>query len=131
MKITITVFCILFFAGVINLYGQNERIFESPEEPAVFPWGETELFKFIGENLNYVFEKDTIITYWNFSFLVDSLGVAKFDSLQKDYAPIIESKISKELARVINSMPTWEPGKVDGKNITTRIYFPILVDIQE
>ena len=60
---------------------------------------------------------------------IDRFNTTKFsqetESKQKELKEQFALLFAKEGARVIRKMPKWTPGKVDGKNVRTKINQPL------
>ena len=96
------------------------------EEPS-FPGGEGALRDFISKNLRYpIFAKEKGIQgRVQVSFIVEK------DGSLTDFV-ITESKdpsLDKEVIRVLQSMPKWNPGKNDGQFVTALKYMYVFFDL--
>ena len=59
-------------------------------------------------------------------FVVDDFGVIHKIKVQGKHDP----SIIREVKRMIQSMPKWIPGEVNGRSVSTRMYLPIRIDLQ-
>jgi protein TonB len=89
----------------------------------VFVGGEPELFRFINKNINYPEQarelgiQGTVVV----SFVVRKDGSATDIKLLKD----IGAGCGKEALRVVQSMPYWIPGEMNGMPVNVRFTLPI------
>jgi protein TonB len=88
-----------------------------------FPGGETALYKFLIKEIKYptyAIENDIQGKVY-VSFFVDRNG----NILESSVIQSPSEHLSSEALRVINKMPKWEPGKVDGIPTSTRYNLPV------
>jgi protein TonB len=101
------------------------RIYGKPEAAPQFPGGQTALDKYITKNINYPQQAidDNMSGVIHVSFIVDEQGkVTKARVL--DPANVGDG-LDQEALRVVKGMPSWMPGKVNGKKVSTRMELPI------
>lgn len=102
----------------------KEGFYANTEVLPAFPGGQKALENFFEKNIAYPQDatdnnvEGTVLL----NFSVDEKG--------KVYAPKVTSKnlgygIEPEAIRVFNKMPTWNPGKIKGKNVKTRYTLPV------
>jgi len=99
-----------------NIYSVIEVI---PE----FPGGEEKLLKFINKNLKYpeISKANHIQGRVILRFVVNSMGnVEKAEVIRS-----LDPECDKEALRVINSLPTWIPGRQNGVNVSVWYTLPI------
>jgi TonB family protein len=90
---------------------------------ATFPGGEVGMKRYIAENIIY----PTISIEMNeqgrvyLSFIVEKNGKISDITVLRG----VSKEIDFEATRVIKSMPNWEPGKIDGYPVRTRLTLPI------
>lgn len=98
------------------------KIFIIVEEMPHFPGGDSMMFEFLINNLQYpkyAREKDIsgkVIA----TFVVDKDGNIKESKILKG----IGGGCDEEVIRLINSMPKWTPGKQNGKNVAVQYSMP-------
>ena len=93
-----------------------------------FPGGETSLNKFVEDNLQYPEEalENNVEGRVLITFDVDETG--------KIYRPNVVSNklgygLEEEALKVIKSMPQWNPGRLQGKNVKTTFTLPIVYQL--
>ncbi len=108
---------------------QKEEVIEEPEifliveEMPEFPGGETGLRKYIAENVRYpemAKENDIQGTVY-VRFVVDEKGKVTNVELLRGVDPLLD----KEALRVVQSLPSWKPGKQRGKAVKVSHSVPI------
>jgi len=93
------------------------------EEMPVFPGGDAELLKYIGEHIKYPeISKENNITGKVFvNFVVDENGKVIKVKVVRGVDPYLD----KEAIRVIENLPSWAPGKQRGKAVRVQFTIPI------
>ncbi|MBN1107697.1 MAG: energy transducer TonB [Bacteroidales bacterium] len=93
------------------------------EEMPMFPGGETELLKYIGEHTNYpeVAKENNIQGRVIVRFCVTAKGTVSQISVLKGVDP----ELDKEAVRVVSTLPTFKPGKQGGKPVPVWYMVPI------
>lgn len=93
------------------------------EEMPMFPGGETELLKWIGENTQYpeVAKENNIQGKVIVRFCVTSKGTVDRVSILKGVDP----ELDKEAIRVVQTLPAFKPGKQGGKPVPVWYMVPI------
>ena len=92
-------------------------------EKPMFPGGEHKLLKFINKTREYpqkAYEANIqgrVIC----SFIVDCDGSIKYIQILKG----VEESLNQEAIRIIQKMPDWIPGRIDGQVIPVRVVYPI------
>jgi len=86
------------------------------------------MLQYIGKNMRYPAEalKKNIQGKVFIDFLVDTLGVVRNVHIKQGVHPSIDN----EAARVIASLPAWEPGHQDGNPVTVSFTVPVTFSIQ-
>ena len=115
--------------------GAKGKIIEDPIDTALhdmtidelprFPGSDRSLSEFIQKNLNFKEEK--------FSGKIGVQFVVNKDGSLTDvkiYRGSEYLSLNKEAIRVINKMPNWEPGKINGHPVRTRVILPIKIDVK-
>ncbi|MEI8224879.1 MAG: energy transducer TonB [Bacteroidota bacterium] len=93
------------------------------EEMPMFPGGETELLKYISEHTQYpeVAKENNIQGRVVVRFCVTSKGGVNQVSILKG----VDAELDKEAIRVVNTLPTFKPGKQGGKPVPVWYMVPI------
>lgn len=92
------------------------------EEPASFPGGEDEMYKFIAKNLQYPEEakKKGIEGKVHVSFVVEVDGSITNVKVLRD----IGGGCGEAAVRVVKSMPKWNPAKQNGEYVRMLMILP-------
>lgn len=92
------------------------------EEPASFPGGEDEMYKFIAKNLQYPEEakKKGIEGKVHVSFIVEVDGSITDVKVLRD----IGGGCGEAAVRVVKSMPKWNPAKQNGEYVRMLMILP-------
>lgn len=103
--------------------GQEEDVYIVVENQPQFPGGETALASFLKENIKYPFiaQENNIQGRVICNFIVEKNGSLS----QVQVIRGVDPSVDKEAVRVIESMPDWIPGKIDGKNVRVRYTLPV------
>lgn len=102
---------------------EEEEIFTIVEEMPGFPGGEKALFEYLAKNTDYpAMAADAGIQGVVYvTFVVDTDGKVKDARVLRG----IGGGCDKEALRVVNSMPSWAPGRQRGKNVKVQYNLPI------
>lgn len=101
---------------------------ETVEKPptqinAEFPGGIDQFHSFFMKE----FKKPENVSYWklnlNLAFAVEKNGSVSF----LECSPAVEEPLQKEIIRVLNLCPKWQPGESNGKKIKMQYSVPILL----
>lgn len=107
--------------GTINYIEVYEYDYVT-EKPS-FPGGDALLMKFINTHREYpraAYEKG-IQGRVTCSFVVNADGTIGHISVLRG----VEPSLNKEAIRVLSQMPEWEPGKLDGQPVPTRVVWSV------
>jgi TonB family protein len=93
------------------------------DEPPLFPGGEKAIFKFIESNRKYPQPaRDKNITGTvKVRFLVTETGKVERVTVMSSVEPLLDA----EALRIINLMPQWQPGKLQGKPVSVTYTIPV------
>lgn len=102
---------------------ENDEPFIKVEEDPLFPGGKAALLKFIAENTNYPFEavENNIQGKVIVKFAVWSDGSVKRIEVIRGVHPLLD----EEALRVVSTLPSWEPGKQNGKPVPVWFIVPV------
>jgi protein TonB len=107
---------------------EDAPVFFIVEEMPEFPGGDKELQKYIASSIKYpiIAQENGIQGRVYVSFVVNSKGKVE----QVKIARGVDPNLDKEALRVINSLPTWKPGKQRGKAVKVSFTVPINFQLQ-
>jgi hypothetical protein len=92
-----------------------------------FPGGKEKLKEFIEENLRWPIGETgftgTVLT----SFIVEEDGHLTNIQIEQSECQLC----NVESLRLIDSMPDWQPGKIEGKSVRMLLYLPLKFEIKE
>src|SRR4030095_12809616 len=105
-------------------------VYESTEVRPAYPGGQSALEDYIARQIEYPQmaiddNKEGTVTV---QFVVDDNGKV---TDAKVLGSNLGDGLDDEAVRVISQMPKWEPGKVKGKNVKTRLTLPITYRLEE
>jgi TonB family protein len=106
------------------------KVYGKAETAPHFPGGQPALDKYITNNVNYPQQAidDDMSGVVHVSFIIDEQGnVTKAKVL--DPANVGDG-LDQEALRVVKAMPSWKPGKVNGKKVRTRMELPISFQVE-
>lgn len=107
---------------------QQQTLYTYVEQMPGSPNGDYELLKFLSENINYEAAtpgaplEGTIVA----RFVVSSYGKVKNAEILKSLNPGLD----KEVLRLLNEMPRWSPGKMNGLPVNCYYTLPVRVKAQ-
>jgi periplasmic protein TonB len=108
----------------------NSGVYEMTEVRPSYPGGQSALEDYITNHIEYpqTAVDDNKEGTVNVQFIVDENG-------NVSNAKVIGNKVGdgldEEAVRVISKMPKWEPGKVKGKTVKTRLTLPVTYKLEE
>jgi TonB family protein len=109
----------------------NEGVYNRADKMPEFPGGQDALASYISNHIEYTqqaIDNNTDGTI-QVSFVIDENGKVidpKVISPKK-----LGNGLDDAALRVFNAMPTWKPGKVNGKKVKTRLEVPITFQLEE
>lgn len=107
---------------------QEDVVHDYVEKPPSFPGGEAELLKFLNSNIKYppLAKESNIQGRVILSFVVNKKGQIEDVRVVKD----IGGGCGKEAVRVVQSMPSWNPGEQNGHSVKVRYTLPVLFRLE-
>lgn len=107
---------------------QEDVVHDYVEKPPAFPGGEAELLKFLNQNIKYppLAKESNIQGRVILSFVVNKKGNIEDVRVVKD----IGGGCGKEAMRVVESMPSWNPGEQNGHPVKVRYTLPVLFRLE-
>lgn len=102
---------------------QKGEVFTVVEQMPEFPGGISEMTSFISSNIKYPVEgeKNGVEGKVIGNFIVEKDGTFSELKVIKSLAP----EFDNEVLRVIQLMPNWIPGKMNGRNVRVKMSIPI------
>lgn len=107
----------------------EEKPFVSVEQMPQFPGGQSELMKFISNNLKYptIAAENGIEGRVIVRFVVGKDGSVSDIQIQRG----LDASCDKEAKRVVEAMPKWIPGMQNGRAVPVYFTLPILFKLQK
>lgn len=113
-----------------NIKPDKSGVYEFTDVRPSYPGGRAALEDYVDNHIDYqqpAVDENTQGTV-NVQFVVDENGNV---TNAKTIGNEIGNGLDQEATKVISSMPKWNPGKVKGKNVKTRMVLPITFKIEE
>jgi len=108
----------------------NEGVYNNAQVMPQFPGGQNGLDNYVNNNIDYpqqAIDDNTSGTI-RVSFVIDENGKVKNAHLIGNQK--LGNGLDEEALKVINRMPSWKPGKVNGKNVKIRLELPISFQVE-
>jgi|APHig6443717497_1056834.scaffolds.fasta_scaffold16648_3 protein TonB len=107
----------------------NDSIFRVVEEMPEFPGGQLSLLKWIANHIKYPEEavQNEVEGRVFVQFVVDKDGGISNALVSRG----VDTAIDNEALRVVNSLPTWKPGKQRGKPVRVAYTVPIKFELKK
>lgn len=107
-----------------SMEADKSGVYSNVEVIPSFPGGNKGLQKFFDDNLEYPNDASSegVEGTVRVSFVVDETGKVSTPEVIGDKQGY---GLETEALRVVNKMPTWNPGKLKGKNVKTRYTLPV------
>lgn len=107
---------------------EEKTIFIAVESMPEYPGGETELYKYLGNSINYPEQARNLGLQGKVyvTFVVERDGSIANPKVLRD----IGGGCGEEALRVVRSMPKWKPGKQHGKNVRVQYNLPVLFQLE-
>lgn len=109
----------------VTYYDIDGEVYDMVDEPARFPGGIAALVTFLSANISYPYNavQNKIEGTCYIQFVVTKKGNISKVEVKKGVPNCREC--DQEAVRVIKSMPSWEPGTLDGKRVNSTFSLPI------
>lgn len=98
----------------------GETIYKKAEIPPEFVGGKEALFNYFKDNISYPDDVEEGVVY--VAFVVGSDGAIRDARVFKG----VKESMDKEALELINNMPRWDPGLIDGKPVSSVYGLPII-----
>ena len=107
---------------------EETKVFDVVEEMPQFPGGQAALLEYLAKNIKYpvVAEENGIQGRVIVTFVVERDGSITDVKVVKSVDPSLD----KEAARVVKSMPKWQPGKQNGSAVRVKYTVPVQFRLQ-
>ena len=107
---------------------EENKVFEVVEQMPAFPGGDSELMKFLKENMKYppIAAENGVQGRVVVGFVVEKDGSITDVRIEKS----IDPSLDREAQRVVKSMPRWIPGKQNGSPVRVKYRVPCLFRLQ-
>lgn len=107
---------------------QEEALLDPIEDEPQFPGGLDALMKYLSKNIRYPEQakKDNIQGKVYVTFVVEKDGSINGAKILRG----VGGGCDEEALRVVNAMPKWEPGKLQGKPVRVQYNLPIVFKLQ-
>jgi outer membrane biosynthesis protein TonB len=116
-------------AGTDKITKDKDGIYNRAEIMPEYPGGQNALSSYINDHLDYsqaAIDNNTTGAL-KVSFVVGENGKVMDVHLMGDKK--VGDGLDDQAIKVISSMPDWKPGKVKGKNVSTRLQLPITFEL--
>jgi hypothetical protein len=98
----------------------GETIYKKAEVPPEFVGGKEALFNYFKENITYPDDVEDGVVY--VAFVVGSDGSIRDARVFKG----VKESMDREGLRLINNMPNWDPGMMEGKTVASVYGLPVI-----
>ena len=107
---------------------EETKVFDVVEEMPQFPGGQAALLEYLAKNIKYpvVAEENGVQGRVIVTFVVERDGSITDVRVVKSVDPSLD----KEAARVVKSMPKWQPGKQNGSAVRVKYTVPVTFRLQ-
>ncbi len=107
---------------------EDNVIFQVVEKMPSFPGGDSQLFKFLNENVKYpvIAQENGVQGRVICQFVVNRDG----SIVDVEVVRSVDASLDKEAIRVIKSMPKWSPGQQRGKPVRVKYTLPVNFKLQ-
>jgi len=107
----------------------KEGIYNWAEAAPQFPGGQNALDNYVNNNIEYpekAIDNNTAGVV-RVSFVVDEQGKVTRARIVGDK---LGNGLDEQALKAVSNMPAWKPGKVNGKNVKTRLELPIAFQVE-
>jgi len=98
----------------------GETIYKKAEVPPEFVGGKEALFNYFRDNITYPDDVEEGVVY--VAFVVGSDGSIRDARVFKG----VKESMDREALRLINGMPNWDPGMIEGKTVASVYGLPVI-----
>lgn len=107
---------------------EEDKIFFSAEEQPEFPGGSLALLNFLNQNVKYpvIAIENGISGKVTVNFVINTDGTISDARILRSVDPALD----KEALRLVNSLPRWKPGKMNGRPVRVSYSVPVKFFLQ-
>ena len=107
---------------------EDNVVFQVVEKMPSFPGGDSQLFKFLNDNVKYpvIAQENGVQGRVICQFVVNRDG----SIVDVEVVRSVDASLDKEAIRVIKSMPKWSPGQQRGKPVRVKFTVPVMFRLQ-
>lgn len=107
---------------------EDNVVFQVVEKMPSFPGGDSQLFKFLNDNVKYpvIAQENGVQGRVICQFVVNRDG----SIVDVEVVRSVDASLDKEAIRVIKSMPKWSPGQQRGKPVRVKYTLPVNFKLQ-
>jgi TonB family protein len=116
-------------AGAREMVKDREGVYNWAQAMPEFPGGQNALDNYVNNHIDYpqqAIDDNTAGTV-RVSFVVDEHGKVTKAHVIGDK---LGNGLDEQALKVVSNMPAWKPGKVNGKNVKTRLELPIAFQVE-
>ena len=116
--------------GTDKMVMDKEGVYNRTDVMPEFPGGQDGLQTYVNSHLEYTQQAidDNTTGTIKISFVVNEKG--KIVNAHLSNGEKLGKGLEEEAVKVVNNMPDWKPGKVNGKNVKTRLELPITFQLE-
>ena len=107
----------------------KEGVYNWAEAAPEFPGGQNALYNYVNNNIEYpekAIDDNTSGTV-RVSFVIDEDGKVSRPQIVGNK---LGNGLDEQALKAVSNMPSWKPGKVNGKNVRTRLELPITFQVE-
>ncbi len=107
---------------------EEEKVFDVVEQMPSYPGGDAALFKYLSDNIKYptIAEENGVQGRVIVTFVVERDGSITDVKIVR----AVDPSLDREAVRVVKSMPSWIPGKQNGKSVRVKYTLPVTFRLQ-
>jgi hypothetical protein len=103
----------------------GQKVFRLASKLAQFPGGDMAMMQYIQYNFKHSAGKNQTQKSILLTFVVDTLGKVREFCIEKKRSSNLDEHSMKEIRRVFESMPRWEPAVTNGRKTYMRLVMPL------
>jgi protein TonB len=103
----------------------GQKVYRLASKLAAYPGGDAAMMDFIGKNFKHIKGKNPGKKSLTITIVIDATGKVRTPCLVNKKAAQADEALEKEIIRVFNAMPPWEPAVLNGEKTYMRIIMPV------